>query len=90
VVDDMSSLSDRREMLQRYPMIRFIMKTVREKGHAKSLNILVEEVTTRCVFAILVVFAVNFSPISVLCEIGGLCISKMTGDSMIPQLWFRI
>lgn len=43
VVDDNSSEEDRKIMISRYPFIRFILKSPDEKGHAKSMNIIREE-----------------------------------------------
>ena len=47
VVDDLSSAADRMAMLQLYPMLAFIMKPARQRGHARSLNILLNRVHTR-------------------------------------------
>ena len=49
-IDDNSSEQDRNEMKKRYPFFDFIMKTTEQKGHAKSLNILFNSITTKHVF----------------------------------------
>ena len=46
-IDDNSSEEDRRVMKERYPFFEFILKTPEERGHAKSLNIMLEQVKTR-------------------------------------------
>lgn len=40
VVDDNSSIYDREEMKRKYPWIDFILKDEKDKGHAKSMNII--------------------------------------------------
>lgn len=47
VVDDMSSAIDRMTMMSLYPMFSFIMKPARLRGHANSLNLLLNRVRTR-------------------------------------------
>lgn len=49
-IDDNSSEKDRKEMRKRYPFFHFIMKTPEQKGHARSLNIILELVKTKYVF----------------------------------------
>jgi hypothetical protein len=46
-IDDNSSESDRMIMKEKYPFFEFIFKTPEQKGHAKSLNIMLEQVKTR-------------------------------------------
>lgn len=45
-VDDNSSPADRQRMQQRYPFFDFIFKEEQDKGHARSMNLLREEVLT--------------------------------------------
>ncbi len=40
VIDDMSSEDDRKEMVEAFPFIKYIFKDEKDKGHAKSLDIL--------------------------------------------------
>ncbi|GMI07997.1 hypothetical protein TrVE_jg13318 [Triparma verrucosa] len=47
VVDDSSSEQDRLEMQSRYPSFNFYWKSEDEKGHAKSMNIILNLVKTR-------------------------------------------
>ena len=49
VVDDNSSSSDRDKMCELYPFIKFIFKGHNDKGHAKSMNILVDNIKTNYV-----------------------------------------
>lgn len=49
-VDDNSSDEDRIKMKELYPFFEFYFKTPEEKGHAKSLNIILEKVTTPYIF----------------------------------------
>lgn len=46
LIDDNSSEEDREYMKLEYPFFRFIMKDVKDKGHAKSLNMLWDAVKT--------------------------------------------
>ena len=50
IVDDNSSDEDRKFMKERYPFIRFIYKGVEDKGHPRSMNMFLKEVTTPYVF----------------------------------------
>lgn len=52
VVDDNSSEDDRKEMSDKYPFITFIFKTPDQKGHARSMNLLIESVKTPYIFHI--------------------------------------
>jgi GR25 family glycosyltransferase involved in LPS biosynthesis len=52
VVDDNSSEEDRTIMKEMYPFIKFIFKTPSEKGHAKSMNILINQIKTPYIFHI--------------------------------------
>ena len=45
-IDDNSSEEDRIVMKEKYPFFEFILKTPEERGHAKSLNIMLEQVKT--------------------------------------------
>ena len=45
-IDDNSSDEDRTKMAKNYPFFKFIWKTPEDKGHQKSLNILLDQVTT--------------------------------------------
>ncbi len=45
-VDDNSSHEDRREMQRRFPFFEFIFKTPEQRGHALSMNLLLDTVTT--------------------------------------------
>ena len=49
-VDDNSSESDRRAMMDEFPFFTFIWKTRAEKGHARSMNIILERVQTPFLF----------------------------------------
>ena len=46
-IDDASSIEDRQLMAERYPFFEFIYKDKDEVGHAKSMNRLLAEVTTK-------------------------------------------
>lgn len=46
VVDDNSDEKDREEMRRKYPFINFVMKTPEEKGHARSMNMLIPRIKT--------------------------------------------
>jgi hypothetical protein len=46
-IDDASSIEDRQLMAERYPFFEFIYKDNDEVGHAKSMNRLLAEVTTK-------------------------------------------
>lgn len=46
-VDDNSSIEDRTKMMIQYPFIRWIFKENNKKGHAMSMNILIDEVKTK-------------------------------------------
>ncbi len=50
VIDDNSSDSERTQMKNLFPFIKFIWKSYEEKGHAKSMNILRNEVKTPFIF----------------------------------------
>ena len=50
VVDDNSSEEDRKFMQEKYPFITYILKTPDKKGHAISMNILLENITTPYIF----------------------------------------
>lgn len=50
-VDDNSSVEDRAVMQSRYPFFRFIWKSPKEKGHAKSMNLIHHLVTDRFPYA---------------------------------------
>lgn len=52
VVDDNSSEEDRKEMKTLYPFIDFFWKSPEEKGHAKSLNMIIQLVKTPYIFNI--------------------------------------
>ncbi len=45
IIDDNSSLRDRELMKEQYPFIKFIFKTIEQKGHAKSMNMLLDEIS---------------------------------------------
>jgi len=45
-VDDNSTPEDREKMRARFPFFKFIMKTPAEKGHAKSMNMILDTVHT--------------------------------------------
>lgn len=45
-IDDGSSPSARRRMQERYPFFEFVLKSRREKGHARSMNLLLGMVTS--------------------------------------------
>jgi GR25 family glycosyltransferase involved in LPS biosynthesis/GT2 family glycosyltransferase len=49
-VDDNSSEADRIKMKANYPFFKFIWKTPKEKGHAQSMNIILEQVQTPYLF----------------------------------------
>jgi hypothetical protein len=49
-VDDNSSEEDREIMKKQYPFFDFIMKTPEQRGHAKSLNIVLDAIKTKYVF----------------------------------------
>ena len=49
-LDDNSSEEDRSNMVKEYPFFNFIWKTVEQKGHAKSLNMLFDLVKTKYIF----------------------------------------
>lgn len=46
-VDDNSSASDREAMMEAYPFFTYIMKNESEKGHPKSMNIIMDSVKTK-------------------------------------------
>lgn len=48
-VDDNSSEKDRKQMRKKYPFMHFIMKTPEQRGHAKSLNMVLDNVKTKYV-----------------------------------------
>jgi GR25 family glycosyltransferase involved in LPS biosynthesis/GT2 family glycosyltransferase len=50
VVDDNSSESDILQMVEMYPFIRIVTKTPEERGHARSMNIIRENVNTDYIF----------------------------------------
>jgi len=45
-IDDNSSETDRNIMRERYPFFKFIMKGIEDKGHARSMNLLLDNVKT--------------------------------------------
>ncbi|GMH71477.1 hypothetical protein TL16_g05659 [Triparma laevis f. inornata] len=47
VVDDSSAESDRQEMMARYPSFNFVWKAGEDRGHAKSMNLIMNLVETR-------------------------------------------
>jgi len=49
-VDDNSSEEDREKMQKQYPFFEFVFKNADEKGHAKSMNIIRNKVTTPYIF----------------------------------------
>lgn len=49
-VDDNSSEEDRKEMVELYPFFHFIFKNKEKKGHAKSMNISIENVKNKYIF----------------------------------------
>ena len=49
-VDDNSSIEDREKMKIKYPFFTFYWKTFDEKGHARSMNIIKENVRTEYIF----------------------------------------
>ena len=49
-IDDNSSQTDRDIMKEKYPFFEFVLKTPEQKGHAPSLNIMLERVNTKYVF----------------------------------------
>jgi GR25 family glycosyltransferase involved in LPS biosynthesis len=50
IIDDNSSDKDRQFMKERYPFIRFIYKNQEQKGHPRSMNMLLKEIKTPYVF----------------------------------------
>lgn len=50
VIDDNSSIEDFHEMQKLYPFITFIRKTPAQKGHARSINMLLNRVKTKYIF----------------------------------------
>ena len=50
VIDDNSSEEDRNIMSSKYPFITFIYKTPEQKGHAKSMNMLLDVIKTPYIF----------------------------------------
>jgi GR25 family glycosyltransferase involved in LPS biosynthesis len=50
VIDDNSCFQDRKIMQDTYPFITYIFKTPEQKGHAKSMNILLDKIVTPYVF----------------------------------------
>ena len=50
IIDDNSNDKDRQFMKERYPFIRFIYKTPEQKGHPRSMNMLLKEIKTPYVF----------------------------------------
>lgn len=50
VIDDNSSEEDRLEMKKLYPFMTFIFKTPSQKGHARSINLLLRNVKTPYIF----------------------------------------
>jgi GR25 family glycosyltransferase involved in LPS biosynthesis len=50
IIDDNSSEKDRQFMKERYPFIRFIYKNQEQKGHPRSMNMLLKEIKTTYVF----------------------------------------
>jgi len=51
-VDDNSSHEDREKMKEKYPFFRFIWKTPEQKGHAQSMNMIMNNVKTPYLFHI--------------------------------------
>jgi len=49
-IDDNSSEEDRKKMQERYPFFNFVWKTIDDKGHAKSMNMLWDIIETDYVF----------------------------------------
>lgn len=49
-IDDNSSDEDRLIMKKKFPFFEFIFKSIDEKGHAKSLNIMLQKVKTKYIF----------------------------------------
>ena len=49
-IDDNSSDEDRDIMKEKYPFFDFILKNKEQKGHAKSLNIMLDNVSTKYIF----------------------------------------
>lgn len=49
-VDDNSSLQDRKQMMEQYPFMEFYWKSKIEKGHAQSMNIILNKVKTPFLF----------------------------------------
>ncbi len=50
VIDDNSSQEDRKEMAKLYPFLTFINKTQAQKGHARSINMMLRHVHTPYLF----------------------------------------
>lgn len=50
IIDDNSSDEDRKIMLEKYPFFQFIFKDKKDKGHPRSMNILLDTVTTPYMF----------------------------------------
>jgi hypothetical protein len=48
-VDDNSSADDRRQMAERFPFFRFVFKDADQKGHARSMNLILDQVRSRFV-----------------------------------------
>jgi GR25 family glycosyltransferase involved in LPS biosynthesis len=49
-IDDNSSNEDRQKMKELYPFITFVFKSVEEKGHPRSMNIIRDKVNTPYIF----------------------------------------
>ena len=49
-VDDNSTDDDRKEMMRLYPFFKFIFKKEEEKGHANSMNLLLDNISTPYIF----------------------------------------
>lgn len=49
-IDDNSSIEDREEMRRCFPFFRFILKDPENRGHARSLNMLLDSIKTKYVF----------------------------------------
>lgn len=52
VVDDSSSMEDKKNMIHSFPFIKFIFKSPEDKGHPKSMNIVRDLVKTKYIFHI--------------------------------------
>jgi len=50
VVDDNSSETDKKLMVEKFPFIKFIFKDISQKGHPQSMNIILQNISTDYIF----------------------------------------